>query len=226
MISVSPDSCIFSYTEKHWTPSLGISDLSFLWCSEYLPFVASLLYNLAPHLVSLELFSQNFLQCCLQAWSPKNSHQIKHSSNILFKSTESISSPWIWAGPGTCFDHQNVLKVILGKFWNVVGVGGDGRGRMAKLSLTWLSWEAALSLPYHLGNHQAYRGLPLCLSGKEPTCQCRRCGFDPWVGKIPWRRKWQPTPVLLLEEPGGLQSMESKKSWTQLSDQTTQYMGS
>ena len=28
-------------------------------------------------------------------------------------------------------------------------------------------------------------------SGKEPTCQCRRhkgCGFDPWVGKIPWRR--------------------------------------
>ena len=25
------------------------------------------------------------------------------------------------------------------------------------------------------------------------TNECRRCGFDPWVGKIPWRRKWQPT---------------------------------
>jgi len=28
-------------------------------------------------------------------------------------------------------------------------------------------------------------------SGKEPACQCRRhkrCGFGPWVGKIPWRR--------------------------------------
>ena len=25
-------------------------------------------------------------------------------------------------------------------------------------------------------------------------------GFDPWVGKIPWRRKWQPTPVFLSEE--------------------------
>ena len=45
--------------------------------------------------------------------------------------------------------------------------------------------------------------------------QCRRSGFDPWAGKIPWRRKWQPTPVLL---PGkshgqgslgeGLQCME------------------
>ena len=38
------------------------------------------------------------------------------------------------------------------------------------------------------------------LSGEEPTCQGRRRRFDPWVGKIPWRRKWQPTPVLLPEE--------------------------
>ena len=27
--------------------------------------------------------------------------------------------------------------------------------------------------------------------------QCRRCGFNPWVGEIPWRRKWQPTPGFL-----------------------------
>jgi len=26
---------------------------------------------------------------------------------------------------------------------------------------------------------------------------CRKLGFDPWVGKIPWRRKWQPAPGLL-----------------------------
>ena len=43
----------------------------------------------------------------------------------------------------------------------------------------------------------------------------RRHGFDHWVGKIPWRRKWQPTLVVLpgkprgLEEPDELQSMES-----------------
>ena len=33
-----------------------------------------------------------------------------------------------------------------------------------------------------------------------PTCQCRRqkrCGFDPWVGKIPWSRAWQPTRVFV-----------------------------
>ena len=35
---------------------------------------------------------------------------------------------------------------------------------------------------------------------KKSACQCRswkRCSFDPWVGKIPWSRKWQPTPVSL-----------------------------
>ena len=41
--------------------------------------------------------------------------------------------------------------------------------------------------------------------------------FDPWVGKIPWRRAWQPTPVFLpgkspwTEEPHGLQSMGSQR---------------
>ena len=40
-------------------------------------------------------------------------------------------------------------------------------------------------------------GLPRWHSGKESSCQCRRHGFDPWVGKIPLRRKWIPTPVFL-----------------------------
>ena len=38
-----------------------------------------------------------------------------------------------------------------------------------------------------------YSGLPWWLSGKESAWQCRR----PWIRKIPWRRKWQPTPVFL-----------------------------
>ena len=43
--------------------------------------------------------------------------------------------------------------------------------------------------------------LPWWLSGKESACQCRGPGFKPWVGKILWRRKWQPTPVCLLGNP-------------------------
>ena len=40
-------------------------------------------------------------------------------------------------------------------------------------------------------------GLPNWLSGKESTCQGRRCGFNLWVRKTLWRRKWQPTPEFL-----------------------------
>ena len=35
----------------------------------------------------------------------------------------------------------------------------------------------------------------------------RRLGLDPWVRKIPWRRKWQPTPVLLPEKSHGQRSL-------------------
>ena len=35
-----------------------------------------------------------------------------------------------------------------------------------------------------------------------------RCGFDPWVGKMPWRRKWQPIPVFLPGESLGQRSLE------------------
>ena len=53
-------------------------------------------------------------------------------------------------------------------------------------------------------------GLPRWLSGKESGFHCRRhrrCRFDPWVGKIPWRRKWRPTPVFLPEKSHGQKSL-------------------
>ena len=43
-------------------------------------------------------------------------------------------------------------------------------------------------------------GFPCGASAKESSCQYRRCkrhGFDPWVGEIPWSEKWNPTPVFL-----------------------------
>ena len=41
----------------------------------------------------------------------------------------------------------------------------------------------------------------------------RRLGFDPWVGKIPWRRKWLPTPIFLLEEFYGQRSLAGYNPW-------------
>ena len=77
-------------------------------------------------------------------------------------------------------------------------------------------------MPYAIEkDHEILWGPPKWLSGKESACQCRRhrrCRFGPWVRKMPWRRKWQPTRVFLpekkipwTEEPGGVQSMGSKR---------------
>ena len=47
---------------------------------------------------------------------------------------------------------------------------------------------------------QCKKGISRWHGGKEAICHCRRwkgCGFDPWVGKIPWRKKRQPTPGFL-----------------------------
>ena len=52
-----------------------------------------------------------------------------------------------------------------------------------------------------------YTELHWWLSGKESACRCKRYRFDPWVGKIPWRRKWQPTPVFLPGKSHGQRSL-------------------
>ena len=51
------------------------------------------------------------------------------------------------------------------------------------------------------------------LSSKEPACQCRRHEFNPWVGKMPWRRKWQPTPVFLPGKSHGQRSLAGYNPW-------------
>ena len=54
------------------------------------------------------------------------------------------------------------------------------------------------------------------LSGKESACQSRKQkshGFNSWVRKIPWRRKWQPTPVFFPGKSHGQRSLESYCLW-------------
>ena len=43
--------------------------------------------------------------------------------------------------------------------------------------------------------------------------QCRRLRFDPWVGKIPWRREWQPTPIFLTGEIHGKRRQVGYSPW-------------
>ena len=69
-------------------------------------------------------------------------------------------------------------------------------------------------------------GLPRWLSGKESTCQCRRHKrrrFYPWLGKIPWRRKWQPSPVFLPGKSHGWRSLAGYSPWGHKELDTTEH---
>ena len=57
------------------------------------------------------------------------------------------------------------------------------------------------------------KGLPWWLSVKESARQCRRHGFDTWVRRIPWRRKWQPTPVSLPGKSHRQRSLVDYSPW-------------
>ena len=50
-------------------------------------------------------------------------------------------------------------------------------------------------------------------SDKEFTCPCRRHRFDAWGRKIPWRRKWHPTPVLLPGKFHGPKNLTGYSTW-------------
>ena len=70
-------------------------------------------------------------------------------------------------------------------------------------------------------------GFPGGDTGKEPTCQCRRhkrLGFDPWVGKSPWRRAWQLTPVFLPGESHGQRSLAGYSPWSLKESDTTEQL--
>ena len=56
-------------------------------------------------------------------------------------------------------------------------------------------------------------GLPRWPSGKGSACQCRRRGFDPWVGTIPCRRKWLPTTVFPTGKSYGQRSLAGYSPW-------------
>ena len=62
-----------------------------------------------------------------------------------------------------------------------------------------------------------YKGFPGgTVAKKKSTCQCRRyqrLGFVPWVRKIPWRRKWQPSPVFLPGKFHGQKILAGYSPW-------------
>ena len=103
--------------------------------------------------------------------------------------SRNISSQWSWVSWFSCWDW--LTPVEQGPR------GGNPQTRLGVIAMSLALKKKCLCFPGGA-------------SGKEPACQCRRLkrhGFDPWVGKIPWRRAWQPTLVFLPGEFHGQRNM-------------------
>ena len=67
-----------------------------------------------------------------------------------------------------------------------------------------------------------FPGLPWWLSNKDSAYQCRRHVFDPWIGKIPWRRKWKLTPVFLSGKSHRQRRLAGYNPWGHKESNTTE----
>ena len=91
----------------------------------------------------------------------------------------------------------------------------EGAGESCKVTGSFL-FHQKLSGRQHFPGGPVIRTLTGNVSGKESTYQCRRpkkCRFNSWVGKIPQKRAWQPTPVFLPGESHGQRSLVGYSLW-------------
>ena len=76
-----------------------------------------------------------------------------------------------------------------------------------------LRWTPCLHRIDRRSVWETVEGVPSGSVGKNLQCRWHR--FDPWVRKIPWRRKWQPTPVFLPGKSHGQRSLAGYSLWSQ-----------
>jgi len=96
---------------------------------------------------------------------------------------------------------------------------GHGETRLATLMLSrpaqCMGWERA---------EQTADGFPGGTDGKESTCHKGDPGSIPGLGKISWRREWQPTPVFLRRESQGQRNLASYSPWGCKEKDTTEQL--
>ena len=143
---------------------------------------------------------------CLQSSSDILSHISKNSKYAYCSSRPCLPAYLPPAGLSdhfspimNCLAHQDLITLALAGF------------HLGPFTPTVVS--AGRVIPLQLSMSLWVLGFP---SGSDSKClclQCRRPGFDPRVRKIPWRSKWQPTPVLLPGKFHGWRSLVGYSPW-------------
>ena len=109
-----------------------------------------------------------------------------------------------------------VRKILWSKKWQPTSVFLPGKFHGQRSLVGYSPWGCnKLDMTEQLSTqaHMPFYGLLRWLSGKESACQCRRHRLNPCVGKIPQRRKWQPTPVSVPEKFHGQKSLAGYSPW-------------
>ena len=112
----------------------------------------------------------------------------------------------LWGFPGDSVGKESTCSE--GGLGSIPGLGrspGTGNGNPLECSEIWL---------------------PRGCSGKESTWWCRRCKahrLNPWVRKVPWRRKWQPTAVFSPRKFHGQRSLVAYSPWGRKESDTTEH---
>ena len=119
------------------------------------------------------------------------------------------------AAPSTSSVNFNGNKKFL---WRVLGTFGKNLASLEKSGT-----QGKLLVKFELYCSRD-TGLLWWLRWWSICLQCWRPGFDPWVGKIPWRRKRQPTPILLPEKFHGLRSLVGYSPWGRKELNTTEQL--
>ena len=168
-----------------------------LWCSH--AFVWS---PVTPWYSFWTILIRKMVGCLIH----KNLRMSKWTRYAFFPPSEGISDYGrnaVHEGRFTLVDYEVWVTVVVrvvrkNHHWGRVYGRAQSEGRIKPM----LRWKQ--------------RGFPGGTSGKEPICQSRRHNwlwFDTWIGKIPWGRKWQPTPVFLPGKSHGQRSLVGYSPW-------------
>ena len=201
--------CSLKCCPLHWLPQLcALLMLNFLLTSVLLPFsdLFHLLFSLPW--TSFLLFAQ---------LGPYHLSVVKGQffGKVFFGFLHFLYSLYSWSQP-FCFHHNTLLFVIIFLicFYSVFPIWISASSGWECLGCSHSFTPSTHHGAWYISSTKKVIGLSWWFSGKESACQCRRCGFDLWVGKIPWRRKQQPTPVFLPGEFHGQRSLVGYSSWS------------
>ena len=110
-----------------------------------------------------------------------------------------VWTKWSWGREGR--ETMSPGTEMVNHAWGVASPSSPGRGYQHLLHENLSEWLCSCLAPTSNPQKKKKTGFPRWHSGKESACQYRRHGFNLWVKKIPWRRKWQPLQYSCLENP-------------------------